>query len=60
MLASGALTAFNLHEVMPTSDPSTWLPRVKNQGLEMSSLEQNVAFVRVGATKGRTLGKSKA
>ena len=56
VLVSGALLAFNLQEIIPTSEPSTWIPKVRSQGLQMSQPDHNVAFARVGTTKGRTLG----
>ena len=55
VLASGTLIAFDLHEIMPTSEPSTWVQQTKSQGIVMSSAETEVAFARVGTTKGRTL-----
>lgn len=57
VLVSGSLLAFNLREMITTPEPVTWAPKGRMHGLELSSLEQNVAFVKVGTTKGRTLGE---
>ncbi len=57
LLSSGSLLAFNLHEMVPTSDPSTWQLQGRSHGLALSTPELNVAFARVGVTKGRTLGE---
>lgn len=53
----GALLAFNLHTMIPTSEPSTWTTQGKSQGVKISSNEHSVAFVRMGYTKDRLMGK---
>jgi hypothetical protein len=57
VLASGSLLAFSLREMMPASDPATWVMLGKVQAKELGEPEKLVAFVRVGFTKGRLLGK---
>lgn len=55
--AGGRLMAFNLKIMIPTHDRSTWLKTTKAQSVELSA-PQEVAFVRLGMTKGRLLGES--
>lgn len=42
---------------MPTHEPVTWIPQSSRDALRLSAAEHNVAFVKVGTTKGRLLGK---
>lgn len=53
---SGALIAFDLNEMIPTSEPATWNTVGRLQGRQLNSLDHNVAFARVGTTKDRLLG----
>jgi hypothetical protein len=57
VLTSGVLLAFDLQALVPTSNPLTWVPLGRKHALELSERDRQVAFVRVGAIKGRTLGK---
>lgn len=54
----GSLLAFNLHNMIPTSEPSTWKMQGKSQAVKISSNEHSVAFVRMGYTKDRLMGES--
>lgn len=58
MVQGGRLTAFNLNEMIPTSDTSTWVMVGKLQAVKMSLAEHNVSFVRIGYTKDRLMGMS--
>lgn len=58
MVQSGALSAFNLNEMIPTSDTSTWVMAGKLQAVKLSPTEHNVSFVRIGYTKDRLMGES--
>ncbi|KAI9638407.1 uncharacterized protein MKK02DRAFT_42797 [Dioszegia hungarica] len=55
VVSSGNLLAFSLRDMMPASDPATWVMLGKVQAKFMSDPEKVVAFVRVGFTKGRLL-----
>lgn len=57
VVSSGNLLAFSLRDMMPASDPATWVMLGKVQAKFMSDPEKVVAFVRVGFTKGRLLGE---
>lgn len=58
MVQGGALSAFNLNEMIPTSDTSTWVMAGKLQAVKLSPTEHNVSFVRIGYTKDRLMGES--
>jgi hypothetical protein len=53
----GSLLAFNLHTMIPTSDPSTWSVQGKSGAVKISSNDHSVAFVRMGYTKDRLMGE---
>jgi hypothetical protein len=53
----GRLFAFNLGLMMPTHEPTTWVKTTLTQGIELSTPAEEVAFVRLGTTKGRLLGE---
>ncbi|KAK8869923.1 hypothetical protein IAR55_000491 [Kwoniella newhampshirensis] len=55
ILSSGTLLAYNLRELMPTSEPSTWLRKSRSDASVLSAADHVVAFVRIGVTKGRLL-----
>ncbi|WRT67006.1 uncharacterized protein IL334_003972 [Kwoniella shivajii] len=55
ILTSGSLLAYNLREMIPTSNPETWVFQGRMQGERLSAPEHTVAFVRIGVTKGRLL-----
>ena len=57
MIVGGSLVAFNLRDMIPTHAPETWILTNRAQGIELSPPDQDVAFVRVGTTKGRLLGE---
>jgi hypothetical protein len=54
---AGSLLTFDLNGMIPTSEPVTWVPKVRRDGVMLNSEESAVAFVRVGTTKGRLLGE---
>jgi hypothetical protein len=58
VVQGGKLVAFNLNEMIPTSDTSTWLMVGKLQAVKMSPADHNVSFVRIGYTKDRLMGTS--
>ena len=58
VVQGGKLAAFNLNEMIPTSDTSTWLMVGKLQAVKMSPADHNVSFVRIGYTKDRLMGMS--
>jgi hypothetical protein len=58
VVQGGKLAAFNLNEMIPTSDTSTWLMVGKLQAVKMSPADHNVSFVRIGYTKDRLMGTS--
>jgi hypothetical protein len=60
VLISGNLLAFSLREMMPASDPATWVMLGQVQARVLSDPEKIVAFVRVGFTKGRLMGEFSA
>ncbi|WWC85367.1 uncharacterized protein L201_000230 [Kwoniella dendrophila CBS 6074] len=53
--ASGSLLAYNLRDMIPTSNPDTWVVKGRLEGQSLSAPEHSVAFARVGVTKGRLL-----
>lgn len=53
---AGSLLAYNLHTMIPTSDPSTWVMQGKLQAVKINSNEHHVSFVRLGYTKDRLMG----
>ncbi|WWD15802.1 hypothetical protein CI109_100226 [Kwoniella shandongensis] len=55
VLSSGSLIAYNLRDMMPTSEPSTWVQKGRPHGSVLSATDHIVAFVRIGVTKGRLL-----
>jgi hypothetical protein len=57
VLSSGVLLAFSLPEMLPTSDPSTWILSGRAQAEELSRMDMSVAVVKIGMTKGRLLGE---
>lgn len=57
VLTSGNLYAFSLREMIPASDPATWVMLGKVQATVLSDPEKIVAFARVGFTKGRLMGE---
>jgi hypothetical protein len=57
VIVGGSLVAFNLREIIPTHAPATWMKATRAQGIELSQPDQDVAFLRVGTTKGRLLGE---
>jgi hypothetical protein len=56
VIQGGRLVAFNLNEMIPTSDISTWVMVGKLQAVKMSPADHNVSFVRIGYTKDRLMG----
>lgn len=54
---SGSLSIFNLHEMIPTSEPETWIMHSQRQAIKLSAPEHSVAFARVGTTKDRLMGE---
>jgi hypothetical protein len=58
VLSSGSLLAFSLQQLIPASDPATWSSLGRDKAVELGERDRQVAFVRVGVTKGRVLGKS--
>jgi len=58
VIVGGTLVAFNLRDIIPTHAPETWATTTRAQGIQLSQADQDVAFVRVGTTKGRLLGES--
>lgn len=54
---AGSLVAFNLHAMIPTSEPETWVMQGQAQAVKLSAAEHNVAFARVGMTKDRLMGR---
>lgn len=59
VIHGGSLLAFNLHTMIPTSEPSTWVMQGKLQAVKLSANEHNVNFVRLGYTKDRLMGECK-
>jgi hypothetical protein len=57
VVQGGTLHAFNLNEMIPTSDTSTWVMLGKFQSIKLSRPEHNVSFVRIGYTKDRLMGQ---
>jgi len=57
VVVGGSLIAFNLRDIIPTHAPETWIKTTQAQGIELTPPDQDVAFVRVGTTKGRLLGR---
>ncbi|WVQ70220.1 uncharacterized protein L199_008446 [Kwoniella botswanensis] len=53
--SSGSLLAYNLRDMIPTSNPDTWITKGRLDGQRLSAPEHNIAFARVGVTKGRLL-----
>ncbi|WVW83239.1 hypothetical protein I302_105258 [Kwoniella bestiolae CBS 10118] len=53
--SSGSLLAYNLRDMIPTSNPDTWIAKGRLEGQRLSVPEHNIAFARVGVTKGRLL-----
>lgn len=56
VLSSGILLAFSLIDMLPTSEPSTWVLTGRSQAEELSRPECPVSLLKIGATKGRLLG----
>jgi hypothetical protein len=56
VIYAGTLAAFNLNEMIPTSEPETWKMMGQSQTVKLSSPEHNVSFARVGDTKERLMG----
>lgn len=57
VIHGGNLLAFNLNEMIPTSDPSTWAIQGKLQGVQLNPKEHSVSLVRMGYTKDRLMGQ---
>lgn len=57
VLTSGNLLAFSLREMMPASDPATWVMLGKVQARALSDPEKAVSFAKIGFTKGRLMGE---
>lgn len=58
VVSFGNLHAYDLKQMMPASDPATWVMMGKEQARQISPLDKSIVFVRVGFTKGRLLGQS--
>lgn len=56
VVQGGKLSAFNLNNMIPTSDTSTWVMVGKLQAVKMSPADHDVSFVRIGYTKDRLMG----
>nr|XP_019013428.1 uncharacterized protein I206_01495 [Kwoniella pini CBS 10737]OCF52209.1 hypothetical protein I206_01495 [Kwoniella pini CBS 10737] len=55
VVSSGSLLAYDLREMIPTSNPDTWITKGRLEGQRLSEPEHNIAFARVGVTKSRLL-----
>ncbi|WVF72308.1 hypothetical protein IAT40_007121 [Kwoniella sp. CBS 6097] len=55
VVSAGHLLAYNMKEMIPTSNPVTWVTKGRTDGDRLSGVDHMVAFVRIGVTKGRLL-----
>ncbi|OCF39870.1 hypothetical protein I317_06307 [Kwoniella heveanensis CBS 569] len=55
VVSAGNLLAYSMKEMIPTSNPVTWVSKGRMGGDRLSAADHMVAFVRIGVTKGRLL-----